>query len=166
MILPKKMVAVLLIFTLMIFTSSCSVRKRMDFTEFLLRSEKNFGEDVFFREKAFYSDDSWFLFLSILSDDDFLISARENEKKTLESVTVSTFSSENKEKEEIFIRLCSAVSFAFITEEKPEVFLEKLELSEEGSVFSDDVLFFTEGRYKASLFNSDMGSTLMIEMIY
>ncbi len=165
--MQKKLLSLLLIFTTVLSFSACKKENRFDFSELLIRTEDFYGEKELSLENAFFSENKWFLFLSICETDDMLITAKEEEDtKYLLSVSVTVLNTGNDGQREAFVKMCKAVIRSFMPERNIDELAENIALSDIEAVFSDEVYFYTEGRYKLSLFNSEQSSTMIIELVY
>jgi len=164
--MQKKVVSLLLIFSLCLTFSSCYLQERVDITELMRRMKKSEKEVVPELTDAFFSDDEWFVFMSVLNEDDTLLTAKEGEGHLLLQVSLTMMNMEAQGQAERFISLCECMTSAFSGKENTEKLLSGIRLYEKGTVFSEKTCFFEEGRYKLSLFNDEVGSTLLIELVY
>ncbi len=164
--MAKKLLSVLLIISVCLFTVSCNRENRFSFPELLRRLEENSKDMSFDMNEAFFSEEKWFLFVSVCSEDDMLITATENpQSRYLEEVSVSVVDVGNENQTEEFIRLCEAVADAFIFDCDSTELLKGVGLYIEDAVFSEDTYFYEEGRFSLSFFNADIGSTLVISIV-
>ncbi len=162
----KKTVSLLVIFFVAVFFAGCNKETRIDFSELLLRTEryhKDIDTDI---SEAFFSDGSWFVFLSTVAEDDVILKATEDENKYLVSVSVSIVSNDIEGSADAFIKLAEAVIKAFCDVEDSKAFAERVGLYEENIVFSEERRVYEEGRYKLSFFNSSLGSSVIAELVY
>ena len=165
--MSKKLLSLLLIFTVVLSLSSCKQEIRSDFSELIRRTEKYYGKTELSVENSFFSEGKWFLFLSICEKDDLLITGTEDEEtKYLVAVSVTMLNSGNENQKDEFSLLCKAVIKSFIPECDEYFLAEKISLTDGATVFSEDVYSYTEGRYKLSLFNCEQSGTMIIELIY
>ena len=165
--MSKKLLSLLLILTVLLSFASCKQESRSDFSELLKRTEKYYGKTEIPLETAFFSEGKWFLFLSLCEKDDLLITGTEDEETNyLVSVSVTVLNTGNEKQKEEFSAVCKAVIKAFMPEEDVRKTAEKISLSDGALVFSDEVRFYTEGRYKLSFFNCEQSGTMIIELIY
>ncbi len=163
--MPKKVLAVLSIFALMITAVSCSRQTRIDFSELLVRTEKSLGEVSLELQNAFFSDGEWFLFASVCSQDDILLTACEDENGYITEVGISTVKiPECAEQKQKFTAFCDAVAQAFMSDTPIAPLMDELGIYDELLIFSEEVRFSEYERFSASFFNADMGSTVRISI--
>lgn len=163
--MTKKLLSVLLIFAVSLFLVSCNRENRFSFPELIRRLDENSEGIGVSLDDAFFSDGEWFLFVSVCSEDDILITAKENEEsKFLESVTVSTLEMEDEGQREAFIKICETAVSAFVFDADAKELLEGVNLYKESALFSENTYFYEDGRFSLSFFNADIGSTLTIEI--
>lgn len=164
--MTKKLLSVLLIFSVCMAFSCCNRENRFSFPELIRRVEDGFDCTELSLENAFFSDGEWFLFVSACGENDMLITAKENEQsKFLESVSVSVTEMGYDGQKEAYIKLIEAVASAFIFDADIKKLLEGVKLYEDSAVFSEDTYFYEEGRFSLSFFNADIGSAMLIEIV-
>lgn len=163
----KKVISLLVIFTVAILFSSCTREERIDFSELLVRMDSLFDEVDFPQEAAFFSESKWYLFFSVFSENDCLLSAEQDENGFLTNVSVCAFYDGRGNAQESFVSVCEKLSKCFVPVDYPtDDLLEEVGLYEKDSVFSDGVHFSQSGRYAFSLFGTDFGSAFYIELQY
>lgn len=163
----KKIMSLLLIIAVSISLVACNRENRFVFSELLKRIGKELPDVEVNMEDAFFSDGEWFLFLSVSEENDIIITASEDESnKYLTSVAVSSVNMGLEGQVEQYIKVCEAAADAFIFGIDAKKALESTGFYTENIIFSDEVRFFEEGRFKLSFFNADIGSTLLMEMVY
>lgn len=158
----KKSIIMLLGALLMLF-SGCTRSERADYSELnrrLAKEDKAFcfnENDVFFRDGVYYA------FYSVLSDDDMLLTMKENDDGRLTCVSLTSSGNEaaGEESKTVFSRFAAALTRAFVP---PENAQELLKAQEEYMPF-----LFTErfekaqsGRYTAELFSDPAGVSLIL----
>lgn len=178
LIMLKKMTAVLCIFASLFFFSSCKMPERQDWSQLIYMTDrycKNMKIEI--RDSFFY-EGQWFLILKSPDGQKIIITAREDESLLINSVSVSVLNAYEEEEdkndgasdtvfsENSFIMLSEGITKAFCGKEKAFLLLDGVGFYKENALFSDETFFFTEGRYSLTFFNSEIGSSLMIEMIY
>lgn len=163
--LTKKAVSLLLIFISVIVIGSCTHETRIDFSELIKRM--NTGDTVYKAEirKAFFSEGEWFLFVTTLSENDILITGREDEDKCLTAVTVSVINCKEDGQREIFSDFCERAVRAFTKNHDTEKITEDSEIRSTDLFFSDGAYFSENGRFGTSLFSAPLGCTFKIEII-
>ncbi len=163
--MQKKIVSLLFIFTLVFSLSCCQREERIDFSELLYRINRADKEIALEREKAFFSDSEWFVYASVNSENDHLISVKEDESRQLLSVSVTALNTGEDGAAVAFRRFCELAGAAFAAEST-----DVRQLLESAGLYSNDLLFvngsgFSEsGRYKVSAFYSDVGCTVRFEI--
>jgi hypothetical protein len=163
LIMQKKLLSVLFIFALLFMLCACTMQTRSDFSELLLRTQRNFGDISLEPEDAFFSDGEWFLFVSLCGQDDLLLTATEDENRYVTSVGISTIKIPDSTcQKQQFVSFCVAAARAFTADAHADALLEELGIYDEALIFSEEVRFSEKGRYSASFFNADMGSTVRI----
>ncbi len=161
--MQKKVLSVLCIFSLLTALVSCTSQLRIDFSELLKRTQKQFPELTLDMENAFYSDGEWFLFVSLCAQDDILLTASADENGCLTCVGISAVRIiDCEEQKKSFIEFSEAAAGAFMGEISPSALLNELGLYDESLIFSQQVRFSEYGRFSASFFNADVGSTVRI----
>ena len=161
----KKSMQILFIFIFIIITASCSLDERVDFSELIRRMNRQDDTYELLIEDAFFSDDEWFLFADTLADCDAMITGTEDENKLLTRVSVSVVNYEMQGQQEVFLKLCENIAAAFVRPDNLEAVMNGCHIYDDGVIFSDGAYFFEYGRYKTSLFGSDIGNTFVIEII-
>lgn len=163
----KKVISLLVIFTVAILFSSCTREERIDFSELLVRMDSLFDEVDFPQEAAFFSESKWYLFFSVFSENDCLLSAEQDENGFLTNVSVCAFYDGRENAQESFVSVCEKLSKCFVPVDYPtDDLLEEVGLYEKDSVFSEGAHFSQSGRYAFSLFGTDFGSAFYIELQY
>ena len=165
LIMQKKVFLILFIFAFSVLLPSCSKQTRIDFSELLLRIEREVGEIRLEPEDAFFSDGQWFLFVSVSGEDDILLTATEDEGCYIISVGISTVRiPDSLDQKNNFIAFCDASAKAFMSSTPSGPLLDELGLYDETLIFSEEVRFSQYERFSASFFNADMGSTVRISI--
>lgn len=163
----KKVISLLVIFTVAILFSSCTREERIDFSELLVRMDSLFDEVDFPQEAAFFFESKWYLFFSVFSENDCLLSAEQDENGFLTNVSVCAFYDGRENAQESFVSVCEKLSKCFVPVDYPtDDLLEEIGLYEKDSVFPDGAHFSQSGRYAFSLFGTDFGSAFYIELQY
>lgn len=165
LIMIKKNLSVLLIFSVLLCFSGCHRENRFDFSELMRRMESFDERIVFDTQKAFFSKGEWFVFLSVAEEDDIIVSAKEDENTGyITSVSVSTVNTGKESDSKVFLDVCVAAADAFIFGTDKKDALEGVGLFNENVIFSENTYFYETGRFNLSFFNADMGSTLIIDI--
>ena len=161
----KKSAVVLLIFIFTVILNSCTYEQRVDFSELVRRMNRWAEGYEAVLEEAFFSDGEWFLFVSSGDNNEVLLNGREDESKLLTRVCVTILNDTENVDSELFFSVCENSLRAFTYNGDSEGLLSSSHLYDEGILFSDAVYFYESGRYKTSFFNSEIGSTFMIEIV-
>lgn len=165
--MQKKLISLLLIFTVVFGFCSCTRDERVNFSELTVRLEKNGNGTEFPFENAFLSDSRWFLFFSVFTENDYLLSALQDENGLLTQVSVSSFAIGDTDKENAFVSACENLCEAFMPLDfSVEEMLKTAGVYDENKTVLDGNNVSQEGRYKISYFVADIGKTLIIDMIY
>lgn len=165
--MQKKLISLLLIFTIAFGFCSCTRDERVNFSELTVRLEKNGNGTKFSFENAFLSDNRWFLFFSVLSENDYLLEAEQDENGLLTQVSISSFAIGDADKENAFVSVCENLCESFMpVDYSVEKMLETAGVYDENKTVLDGNNVSQEGRYKISYFVADIGKTLIIDMIY
>lgn len=162
--MPKKLLSLLLIIALIVSFSSCTKPVRVDFSELLLRMEKELNDYSLDIENAFFSEQQWFLFVSAVTSDDILITAKEDENKFITDVGISVINTGDTSVIPVYINFCEAAGNALLYNTDTKALLTESALYEENTVFSENTYFAQLGRYKVSFFNAEMGSTVLYQI--
>lgn len=160
----KKSVYILVIFLGVSLFSGCKKETRIDFSELLIRTQRYHGEIEADFGDAFFSEDSWYIFLSSLEGDDTLLKATQDGNKYLVFVELTVANSGVEGNEQAFIKLAEAVTKAFCDLDNTKAFLEEGGLYEENIIFSREFRCVEKGRYTLSFFNSSLSSSLILEI--
>ncbi len=165
LIMQKKVFSILFIFSFLLLLPSCTKQTRIDFSELLIRTEKQLDEVSLELEDAFFSDGQWFLFVSVSGEDDILLTATQDENSYITSVGISTVRiPDSPSQKSAFTGFCNAAAAAFMSSTPAEPLLDELGLYDESLIFSEEVRFSQYERFSASFFNADMGSTVRISI--
>lgn len=163
MILSKKLISLLLIFSFAFSLCACEKPVRVDFSELLLRMKKELDEYSFDITDALYSEGQWFLFINAKEENDILITAKEDENRYITQLGISVMNTESDASQD-FVRFCESGGKALTGFDNIESFLEKVSFYKEDEIFSDNTYFAEEGRYGLSFFNAESGSTVLYEI--
>ncbi len=151
--------------------------ERQDWSQLIYMTDrycKNMEIEI--RDSFFY-EGQWFLILNSPDGQKVIITAREDESLLITSLSVSVLDAyEEKEKStdeasdeatgNSFITVAEGLTQAFCGKENAFRLLEGVSFYKENALFSDETFFFDEGRYSLTFFNSEIGSSLMIELLY
>ncbi len=159
--MTKKLLCLLFIFPLVLSFVSCTKPARIDFSELLLRMEKDLSLYELDIEDAFFSEGQWFLFVSAVAQDDILITVKEDENSFLTDVGISAINTGDDKIAEVYVSFCKAACNAFVFDADGAALLEEAGVLESNAVFSDKVSFSEDGRFKVSFFNAEQGSTML-----
>ncbi len=115
-------------------------------------------------KSSFYSEGEWFLFTDTLSENDILITAKEDEDKILYSAAVSIINSKADGQAEIFFDFCKRLIKAFTENADTEKIIGDSGITETASYFSDGAYFSENGRFTTSLYTSELGCSFIINI--
>lgn len=161
--ISKKLLSLLLIFLFVFTFCACEKPIRVDFSELLLRMKKELPEYSFEMTDAFYSEGQWFLFINAKSENDILITAKEDESRYITQLGISAMNTDNDIAYD-YINFCESAGKAFTGSEDIDTFLGKVNFYNENEIFSENTYFAEEGRYSLSFFNAESGSTVLYEI--
>lgn len=142
--------------------TSCTRSERIDYSELDRRLQKENALYTVNETDILFSDSVYFAFLSLKSEDDILLTMKEDEEKKLVQVTVSASGDDTSEEfRESFTDFACAVIRAFL----PEEYSAALTQAQEGY----KELLYTEcfenaqsGRYTLGLFSDPIGISVIL----
>ena len=117
-----------------------------------MRMRKEITEYEFKEEDAFFSEGQWFLFVTAVSEDDILITVKEDENRYVTEVGISA------------LNTGKAAANAFVFAADTDLLFDKTGVFDRKRIFSEDTYFAEDGRFKLSFFNADMGSTVLLRI--
>lgn len=158
-----KKTAALSVITALVFSfSACVKDKRFDYSELNLRLGKEAPEFVFDENGLFCSDGVYYVFYSLCSEDDMLLTLKEDEKGRLTRVCLTLDAEKAEKGADAFSRLSLALAKIFIPELDTVKMLEETGLGEFTAGGGDGMKSHVYGFYTAVLFKCEEGACFML----
>ncbi|MCH5197619.1 MAG: hypothetical protein J1E34_01825 [Oscillospiraceae bacterium] len=158
----KKIVIFAVILSVVLSFSSCVKDKRFDYSELNIRLKKDAPEFVFDESEIFFSDSVYYVYYSLNSEDDMLLTLKEDERMKLERITLTLDSKKAEESGETFRKFALALANIFIPELNESALIDATGINDVSSYTSDIMKSYTEGFYKAVLFCSGEAACFML----
>jgi|GEM_PF-6315937 len=150
----KKISAIIVLLALLSGLASCVREKRFDYSELNIRIKKEAPEYSFREKELFYSDGVYYMYYSLHSENDMLLTLKEDENKKLKRITLTMDAEKAELSADDFYSFSKLLSELFIPELNVEALEEATGLSDTSLYTSERMESYTQGFYKAVLFCS------------
>lgn len=158
----KKSVNFIVMMSLILGLSSCVKDKRFDYSELNIRLKNVSPEFVFDETELFYSDSVYYIYYSLNSENDMLLTLKEDEKMKLERITLTLDAEKADMSGETFKKFALTLADIFIPELNVNALIEATGIDDVSSYTTDIMKSFSEGFYKAVLFCSGEAACFML----
>lgn len=159
----KKTVMCLLLAFLCVLFSGCTRSERIDYSELNRRLKKEDKAFSFSEKDVFFRDGVYYAFYSVLSEEDMLLTMKENDEGRLTCVTLTVLGGDavTEELKTAFLRFSAALTASFAL---PENAGELIEAQKEyyPVLFTECFKKAQSGRYTAELFCDPAGTALIL----
>lgn len=161
----KKAVSLLLCFLTLSALCSCARSERIDYSELDRRLKKDSARYKVNEKELLFSDSVYFAFLSLRSQDDILLTMKEDTEKKLTQVTVTASGDDGSEEfKQEFTAFACAVINAFAPEKDAGTLAEtQREYTEE--LFSECFKNAESGHYTLELFSDPLGISVILTRV-